>query len=612
MHEPDLVAFTMAVDTALAGDEDFDVLWNELGRAITAWPRNAALRRLRIRLAEVAWHRATHISDLAALRELEPDNRDVWLELALLQHRWADLLVDGEDEETTTLNDAFGEGNGVDVDSALWSDSHDSRRVALERQALQWLADLLETYREDADFCVEVFAHWAEASIYSPWLRLRLGLSAAATHPNDNRIRRVLAMAWEDLANQAPEDFDPTKPLPMGFLVDLFGNLWDPYLIERAIQGHEELLQNNPDDSDLLRRRGQLHQAMSAFAVAADDFDAAATAIERAAGALTDEEERDSLLEEGRALRDQARQCRGGREALMQESLDAMGEAMGRLLRPIPSRAGVVDEASELILEWRQSAEERMQEFASDLGTLRQQGSKVRNEPDEEQLETLRSMVAGVTASIVQGLELTPAEVRNIEPEAFESDWPAQSQAFLAAMRGMGWQSLGWIEWPNFRNLFGHQVVSSVWADPAANCVVLGSLAFGRVLVDIETELDDGRQVVSSLSRGRNFLTGGAEVNTLFVEPTLPLEEAVALHQARVACICAREAGVAPRPVNNLHDVAARQESGRQAKLRFRLKQGLTRYEALGVPNDYPDVFAPMLQQAVKQEIASLNQRRAQ
>lgn len=601
MNELELQALTAQVDQALANaDQDTEATWRRLGEAIEAWPADARLRRLRIRLAEAAHAHTTRIADLSVLCSLSPDDRDARLDLALLQCRWAFLMVDDEGEE-----DDDGDAEPP-VEVAVNGLTESTQQDRLEHEARGWLTQLVQTQRHDAAFCVTLLTRWSEAGIHAPWQKLQLVLLAAAAHPEDTRLARLLGEAWEALASEPPAVMDSEGPLPMGFAVDVFGALWDPLLIERALLSHEQALARHPGDSDLLARCARLHQAMSDFPSAATWFDAAADALERSTGSTDDDEERAEGPRQAAELRALADQCRGGRTALTQASFDAIDDAMPQLQQPVTLPDDASDDVKEWLRSWQASSQERMGRLSAELELLREQQAGVRNTPDDEQLSELQQLAGSVAGRILASLPLEPMDMRAISPDEFEGDWPGLLQAQSSLLYGLGWRALGWIEWPMFRQLLGHQSVSSAWVDPACGSVALLSPARGTVLVDLETTLSDGRHLVTSLSRGNNFLTGGPQVDTLFVEPTLPLDEAAGLHEARLAWLLARSPGVSAHPPVTLDDVMAQQEQGRQAKLHFRLTQGVTRFEALGVPNDYPEVFGPLLQAELGEGLAAL------
>ncbi len=612
MIAPNLQRWTTALDAALESDEDTDLepLWLELGSAINARPGDADLRRLRIRMAEAIRDHRTRHADLLALRSLDPADRQAWLDLALLQHRWAFLLVDDDDSDDDEVGEAEAEADDADcthiqVSVRAAQPEADEPQAGLEAEALRWIAELLATHQPDAAFCTEVFACWSDANIYAPWLRLRLALQAAATHPHDPALQRVLAEAWDDLANQAPESYNPEGPPPMGFLFDVGGTLWDPFLIDRALQGYAQLLASAPGDTDLLRRRARLAEAMCDFPAAANDFAAAGQALEDAAAGIADPDEQAQALSDAQDLRARAALCRGGRAALQQDAAAAIDQAMERLRTPLPHGAGS-EAAQAFLAEWDDGRDERLESLSTDLSALRELQSTVLSTPDAEQLAQMEALARKLAGNVVGSVQLVPMQIEPIAADAFEGDWVAALETFRGAMATIGWQDLGWAEWPGFRAMLGHQAVSSLWCDPASGTLALGFAARGTVLVDLETELADGRLLVTSLSRGRNFLTGGPRVDTLFIEPTLSYQEACALHVARVAWTLAQaQGGSACRPAS-VPDIAAVQESARQAKTHFRLAEGLTLPEALGVPHDFPELFAPMLQAATREALAPL------
>ena len=611
MNDQELNALTAQVDQAVtqasahdtddgaSASDDTQALWTRLNAAIEAWSADTRLRRLRIRLAELAHAHTTRIADLAVLCALDPDDREARLDLALLQCRWAFLMVDdGDDNDDDDEADEHDGAEDIDDNNNAGLDAP-SPQEQLEREACGWLLALVRAQRHDADFCVSLLTRWSEAGLHAPWLRLTLLLTACAAHPEDARLARQLGDAWESLASEAPARMDSEGPLPVGFAVDVFGALWDPLLIERALFCHEQALARQPRDSDLLTRCARLHQAISDYSTAARLYDAAALALEPHAGTPDEDDPRAEL----QAL---AEQCRGGRTALTQASFDAIDQAMPKLQQPMVLPDDASDDMKEWLRTWQESSQERMSRLSAELELLREQQAGVRNTPDDEQRAELQHLAGSTAGRILASLPLEPLDMRRITPDEFEHDWQDALQRPASTLLTLGWQPVGWIEWPSFRQLLRHQSVSWAWRDPASGGVVLLSPARGTVLVDIETMLSDGRHLVTSLSRGSNFLTGGPQVDTLFIEPTLPLEDAISLHQARVEWQCAGSPGVAALTRASVEDVMAQQEQGRQAKLHYRLNQGVTRFEALCIPNDYPEVFVPMLQAELGEGLAAL------
>lgn len=613
MTATDLQRWTAALDAAMESDDevDLDPVWHEVSEAVESDPGNASLRRLRIRLA-VAFHdHHTRHADLRALHDLDPSDRDAWLELALLQHRWAFLLAEDENESADEgeAEDAEDDGNeagaaAVQVTVRVAEPLDAGPRGALEAEALGWLATLLANHVRDAAFCAGLFARWNDAGIYAPWLRLRLALQAAAAHPRDDALQEVLAAAWADLANQAPEGWDPQGSPPMGFLFDLGGTLWDPFMIERARQSYTDLLARRPGDADLLRRRARLAEAAYDFAAAAADYAEAAQSLEEAASRSADADVREQTAAEAQELLAQAAACRGGRAALQQQAASSLDATLEQFASSALAPTAASPEAQALAAQWDAERQERLGSLSSELAALREAQLVVPSGPDAYKRDEMRALALNIAASVAGSVQMAPVQAAPVEPAAFEQDWATTLAPARFTFAHLGWQELGWAEWPAFRAMLGHQAVSSLWCDRASGTLALAFPVRGQVLLDLETELEDGRIFVTSLSRGRNFLTGGPEVDTLFIEPALPFEEACALHAARVAWAHA-SLGLDRAPAT-VAEAIAMQERARQAKTRFRLAESLTPTEALGVPHDFPEVFAPMLQEAAREALAPL------
>lgn len=600
-------AWRESFDAAMASDEESDLepLWIEVGEAIDGNPAHADLRRLRIRMAECFHDHGTRHADLLALHGIDPSDRAVWLDLALVQHRWAFLLVPEEEAEEEEPDDDSGEDLSISIRVREPSEREAREPVAaLERQAREWLSQLVRENRQDPDFCARVFAGMTEGNVYAPWLRLTLALESIATHPGDERFERELAFAWEDLANQTPENYDAeqAKP-PIGFMFDVNAMLWDPFLQERALRALDRLLEHHPGDPDLLGRIGRLLEARCDFTAASEAWAQAHQAARDAAASQSDDEARDRLVALSAEYGRRADLCRGGRETLVSALFTEMSDAVATLELPFPRREGASEAAEAAADEMDRSRREQAEELNASVAQIR--ASMPAPAVGEETIEAMRAQARQVAASVIGSIRLAPLSVRPVTPADFEDDWAGALSAVRESFAALGWRDLGWAEWDDFRAMLGHQAVSSIWVDPLGATVAHAFQAQGMLSLDLETELTDGRCLASGLCRGRIFLTGGPEVDMLFVEPALSVPEAAALHAARVAQALAGAPGLALRPCARFDDAVAMQERSRESKNRFRLATGLTESESLGLPHDYPELFAPLLREAVNEALAA-------
>ncbi|MBS0382295.1 MAG: hypothetical protein JSR56_07670 [Proteobacteria bacterium] len=616
MTDAELDALRASVDAALApgSDADTDAVWNALNEAIDAMPDDARLRRLRIRMARASYEHHLEHADLLALLRLAPEDRDSAMDLALLQYRYASMLVDIQ---------------ASDFDGASAGDGQsEAAQKALQQQALTWLADMLDQYHGDADFCAQILERWKRSDIYVPWLRLRLALQAAAAYPDNARLLLVLASAWDDLCDQAPDNYVAGESkIPPGFLVDAIGMLRDPFMSARAIACYTALLQVQPDHAVALNARARLHESLYDYEEAARDYDAAAQAFERIAASVTPEEK--SLVERGGlddtdlaaalvlervsaasfalAARDQAALCRGGRAAHQASILTTMEDALGKLREPMRRPSGNRPEMQELMADMERRRKQTLGELEAQLAEIRQ--TTLPAQPDANRLAEFRTTARQVAAKIIKAMPTELPQILPLAPEQFEGDWLPHFEDFRATLRALGWHELGWVEWPHYRAMLGYQCVSQIWADVDGS-MAMCFRAFGRLHIDVETELQDGRQFITSVSRGSNFLTYGDALDTLFVERSLPLQDICALHRAHVAWASATtNPPSAPRPVRTLQDVIDMQQRAAPLKVRYRLEQGLNHYEACGMHSDYPEVFGPLVQAAVREQ---LDERRPQ
>jgi len=587
MSDNTLAHWNLAVEAALREESDFDETWEGLQSAIEAAPTNAALLRLALRLADAAGLRREQLSLYTRLTLIDPTDWSAWKDRALLQLRWTFLLVDDElDEEA----------------AAAATD-------ALETEALEWLVRAAKARRQDPDFSAALFADWRERNVQRSWLRLRLVLEALAAAPQHAGLRRELALCWEDLAGQTPEGFEDGHPLPVGFLVDPFGMLWDPFMLERGLAAVETLLASAPDDVDLHRQHARLQQALFRYPQASAAYLRLAAACDIQAQRATDEAQRDDWHEQAEAARSQAALCEGGSQALVASSLQAMEQAVSRLGQPMSDRADPANEALQAMLaDWEASMRDTQAQLQDQLAGLEEQRQQRAAGPDEEQRAQLDLVAAQIAAQVVASLQLEPLRCQVITPEQFQQDWAAQLQPVSAALAALGWQWLGWCELPQFEAQIGHQAVIGLWLDPARTTAALGFVVKGQIGIDFESQLESGRLLVTSASRGKNFLTGGPDVDTLFVEPRLPLAEVAHLHAARLRFAKAEAPGGAALTLRASDDIIAMQERGRQLKLRFRLAIGLTEFEALAVPCEFGEYLSARLREEVAAGMAALRQ----
>lgn len=616
MTEAELEALRVSVDAALVpgSDADIDSVWNALNETIAATPEDARLRRLRIRLARAGYEHHVEHADLLALLRLIPDDRDSALDLAVLQYRFASILID-----TETSNSG---------DAPLDDDQKDAAQKTLQQQALTWLVELFDQQRGDADFSARILEQWKTSDIYAPWLRLRLALRAAAAYPDNARVLHVLASAWDDLADQAPEGYVAGESkIPSGFLVDVTGMLRDPFMSARAIACYTALLQRQPDNAVALNARARLHESLYDYDDAARDFEAAAQAFERIAASVTPEEKR--LVEQGAlddsdpaaalalervaassfaiAAHEQAAQCRGGRAAHQASMQAAMQDALGKLREPMRRPSGNRPEMQDLLADMERQRKQTLAELEGQLAEIAR--TMLPPRPNEQREAEFRTAAQQAAAKIIKALPTELPQILPVTPEQFEGDWLPHFEDFRAALRASGWCELGWVEWPRYRAMLGYQCVAPIWTDEHG-AVAMAFRAFGRMHIDVETELRDGRQFITSVSRGSNFLTYGDALDTLFVERSLPLQDICALHRAHVAWASATtNPPSAPRPVRTLQDVIDMQQRAAPLKVRYRLEHGLNHYEACGMHSDYPEVFGPLVQAAVREK---LDERRPQ
>jgi len=593
------------------GEEDQEALLLVLDNAVAAAPDEPELRRLRIRAAQAGYEYRSEHADRLALLGLVPDDRENALELALLQHRYAEQLTAVE--------------LGAESPAAPDDAAKDAAARALKTQAVAWLVELFERYREDATFCMRLLQCWRAGSIHSPWTFLRLVLQAATAHRDDNHLILVLAQAWQELAGEAPSNFDPdSNKVPSGFLLSFGGQLCDPFASARAIACYSDFLRVAPGHAAALNARAELYDTLYDLPAAAKDYAAAADAFERLAASVTPQER--ALFESGRyaessaaagdllervaaaasaeAARERAAQCAGGRAGQQAGALAAIEQALAKLRQaPQRPRSGR-PQVDAYFDDLRQQQAHMLEGLEAQLAAVA--GSFPPSQPDAACMARMRATAEKVAAKLIKALPTEPQPMLPIAPAQFEGDWLAQFEPFCIALRAAGWRELGWLEWPKYRAVVGRQCVSTQWTDDVSGAV---AIAFGmpeRLHVDIETELEDGRQVVSSVSRGANFLTYGGDIDMLFVERSLPPTEIGALHRAYVDWV---RGPAVPRRMRTLEDMLAMQRRGGPLKLRYRLQHGIGHYETLGMHSDYPEIFGPLVQAAFQAQLEPLRSK---
>ena len=573
------------VGQALEGALDFEPLWEELGQAIAAAPQDVGLLRLRLQLAEAAGLRHEHLADLRRLSELLPQDRDLRLALAVRQHRLAWFIVDDDLDE----------------------DAQQAERERLEGEALRWILDLARQHLADGAFMAELLGEQQQALATQPWTRLRLLLQALAASPGSVPLSRLLALAWCGLADTAPEGAgEEGAAVPMGFCSDAFGTLWEPLMIERALAALAPLLHQDPADAELLARRARLLAACGRFDEAAADHAAAGAAwAARAAAAATDDE-RAEALQHAEAAQDAARLHAAGPQAVIEAAMSGIEDAIGRLgggAQADPRYASLPAELQQSLAEMEAGLASTRDALAGDFAELQQQVHNPWAEPDEPTRAELDDAAARVARSSGGLVSFEPASVLALDDASIEQPLDDWLQATGTDLEALGWRRLAWCEYPAYRAMFGRQVVGGLWVDAAGTSLAAVTAAGAVRAVDVESELQGGLQLITTAGRGRSNFGGVPGIDQLAVEPQMPVGEMVALHQARLACQVAGQPDGGARVFGGVGEFEAMQERQRQLKLDFRLREGLSRFEALGIPVTHPGYFVPVVQEEVRRAL---------
>ncbi len=571
------------VEAVLSADGDFDTAWARISTAIAAAPGEAGLRRLRMRLAEASGMRVAQIKDLRVLCELAPQDRQLALNCALLEHRWAWQLA----QEEASLDDSDAHDDTSAEDMQTW----------IESDAIRRLAALVNRHCHDAEFMVGLLAQWDEQiGSLPPWVRLRCTLQALAANVQDRRLQRDLALQWVSLSGFAPSVDLPEDRQPMGFAIDVYGNLQDALASGRALQHIDALLAEDPEDAELWQAKGRMHLGVS-------QFEAAAAASQRAADLWareTGDADQSDALSSDRAdeARELARRCAAGRAALASAWMQDLQLATARLGDVLPARPDASEAAQAFLADLQTSSLQAQSELESVLETQGAQMLAAAQAPDEEALAAMDALAQRLAGSVLGAVALAPAQWRPIDSSTQDLD--PRLRAPESEYTALSLTPIGCLEHLDFSRQLGTLAAFRVWNDQAGGCLVSHAVAGSIDIVDIETEFSDGHQIITSASRGRNFMAGGPDVDGWHVDTNVPFADLLALHRARVALRLAQQPAVSVRAVQSLDDFIALQERQRRLKTHWRLQEGLSEFEALGVPVDKPEFFVPRFRRAVQ------------
>jgi hypothetical protein len=585
-------ALNALVEAVLAGEQEPDEALAALDAAVDAAPSDVALRRLRMRLHEATWDRAAQVADLRVIVELDPSDRDAVLELARLEHHWAHRLVDDGDDEDD--EEPVDDGDRDDEDEDEFEDDPEPSAADLAAEALRESAAartlaLAEAQLGDADWTERLLDGWTDLPVATNvTLRLRLALQARARHPQHLGLRRQEALAWADLATTVPTAEPPPGKPPMGVAVGAHGDLQDALATGRALAALAAL----PPEPALLDWQARLQLGLCRFDAAATAYEAAAAAW-RARG----DEGADAAAEAD----EQAARCRGGRAGLLEGVVGSFGAVLQQMEQDAaaqPERPDLPEEARAMLAQMKADSEARVAGLRAQVAEMKAALEPGTAAPDfaslDEQAEALAGHVLGAVA-----LQPVPWVVHDGQ------DLDVRLSGAVPRWQATGLVQVGWAEAPHYTRQMGAPTVAGVWTTPESDALLVHVAVKHLESIDIETEFADGLQVVTSLGRGRNFLGGGPRIDTLHLDHDVDTAEMLAVHRARVALVMA--AGGTLRPVRTVADFEGLQERQREAKTAYRLAEGLGEYEALGVPVEPLEHFAPRMQAAVRRRLAGLS-----
>ena len=577
-----------AVNAALEdeADTDLDALFKRLAAAIAAAPQDRALRELRLRLSEGFGHASLQLEDLGALVQLNPSDLRSALALALKRQHGAYELNEPEE-----AGDDGEEGEAEDG-------AAEAQRQALEQQTLQELHALLRHPDADAAFAKELLDGWQEHLYGQDWSLLAAALRACARWPADATLQGQLAQAWASLSHRGPDFELPDGQPAVGFAVDYAGQLHDPALVRRSLETLEPLLARQPQDAELLALRAHLHLGLSRFEAAAEDFQAAAQAWQAAGEA-----------EAAQESADWAQRCAAGRSALCDDMLGGMEHALAQLGQA-PDRPPRHAAAAAFLAKSNAEMTRLRQELESELAEARPAILAGNRAPSAEQRAELEALAQTLASALEGVLPFEPLRYRQAHPRREELH--PQLGAFDACMRELGFECLCWVETLDYTERFGAPTLTGVWPHPSGEATLLSTAVAALHVSELETEFSDGRQLITSQGRGRNYFGGGPQVDVLMVDASLALPEVIELHRARVAHALAANPGLRLRPWTSAADFIAAQERQRQAKLAYRLAVGQDETEARSIPVSHPEFFVPMMRQAALDFVRSAQAQRGQ
>lgn len=174
----------------------------------------------------------------------------------------------------------------------------------------------------------------------------------------------------------------------------------------------------------------------------------------------------------------------------------------------------------------------------------------------------------------------------------------------VAEATALGWAPLGWLEDPSFAEQWGHRSLNAPMLAPTGDAILSVGGSHKNTVIAIESQLADGRVMVTSPARGCTHFMWGPFIDSLSTDP-LGLAELAAIHAARLRYERALRPEAAPMPAHQLGDWIALQEQQRRIKLDFRLREGLTELEVRGTGFPDPDIAMPIVQSAAREAIAA-------
>ncbi|WP_028103720.1 hypothetical protein [Pseudoduganella violaceinigra] len=575
------------VEQVFDDEADYDEVRARLDTYLAAHPGEAEAYRLRARLLEGGYEVISACVDWLAAARLDPSDRDSALKGLRIQYRWAHALA----EEQLGLNEEDGEE--VDEDEEEEEDYEPDPRLEaltlqIKNETIASLRTLAAAHAADAPFTLQLLSTMENMALESAWLPYEFILSALAANPTHAGLLKAEA---KFIAHSASGWLE-SEQIPAGFFEDANGTRYHAATVMQALDAIAAV-PGLADEGELLDLQAGLLRSLSRYEAAAAAYAQAAVAWDRAAAAATDEEERESLTDSAEESRREAEQCAGGRRAVQEGQLAAMREAAAKLKEmrgrfPEMGNAGDDAELEALCGQWEQQQEDQ------DAG------------PDAEQLAELSGMAEKIADQVVGLLSFDPVELVPQDAAKLPGGVNPWFAEIAPALLECGLQLQTGFDNPWNTRMLKAQCQGQLWSDAAGSVALTAETVKTLQLVRIFSELEDGTLLLTAANRGKSMFSSGPRVDVLSLDPDIPLADMLRLHQARLARTLAAHQGSRAQPLNTLERMATVETHLRKFGVAFRLEQGITEVEVLGMHVFHHKAFFALIRDAVDKRLAPL------